>query len=70
MIDTYEAPLVELDAATSHEENHPAWFVVPLAVASYFGGMWAWCRAMCWGNGGVQSCSAQYMVNVKVVCKD
>ena len=65
----YEKPAVNIGAIELREENQPAWFVVPVAMVAWFGGMWAWCKAMCWGNGGVKSCSTQYVVNVKVVCK-
>ena len=67
---SYEAPVVRLESVESHEENQPAWFVIPLAMVAWFGGMWAWCKLMCVGNGGVKSCSTQYVVNVKAVCKD
>ena len=65
----YEAPVVRLEAVESHEENQPAWFVVPIAMVAWFGGMWAWCKLMCLNNGGVKSCETQYVVNVKAVCK-
>ena len=63
----YEKPTVMLSEAAVYEENQ-AWWVIPLGVAAYFGGMWAWCRSMCAPYGGVRSCSTQYLVNVKAVC--
>ena len=69
MMSTYEAPAVELNEISSYEENQFAWFVIPIAMIAWFGGMWAWCKLMCWDNGGVKSCETQWVVNVKAVCK-
>lgn len=64
----YEAPVATTPSVVL-EENELAWFVIPIGMLAWFGGMWAWCKTMCRNNGGVKSCSSSYAVNVKVVCK-
>lgn len=68
MLEEYCKPTVDVVPTTTHQENQ-AWFVVPLGVAAYFGGSALWCKYVCRNNGGVKSCSAHYVVNIKAVCR-
>lgn len=64
----YLAPTVQVAAHEGYEENQ-VWFVVPIGIVAYFGGAALWCKYVCRNNGGVKSCSAHYVVNIKAVCK-
>lgn len=63
----YERPAL-VGTQTVALEEHEAWWTVPLAIAALWGGSWAWCKAMCLGNGGVKSCKNSWW-RVSVTCK-
>lgn len=68
VLEDYSKPVIDVVPQAGHEENQ-AWFVVPLGIAAYFGGAALWCKYVCKGNGGVKSCKAHYVVNIKAVCR-
>jgi hypothetical protein len=68
MLEDYRPPTVDVVPPAALQENQ-AWFVVPIGIAAYFGGAALWCKYVCRGNGGVKSCAAHYVVNIKAVCR-